>query len=98
MSRSVRFLDDAIVEARAAFLWYRKRSEIAAGRFREEFNLAITAVCSSPEAWPRYVQETRRYLFRRFLDRRGAEEGVLFRIGDDGVRLVALDRQPAPAA
>lgn len=33
MPRPVEFLDDAMVEARAAYLWYRKRSEVAAPRF-----------------------------------------------------------------
>ena len=66
MSRPVELRDDAIVEARAAFLWYQNRSEIAARRFRKELNQAITAIGESPEAWPPYVHETRRYLFRRF--------------------------------
>ena len=66
MPRPVKFLDDAIVEARAAFLWYRKRSDVAAGRFRDEFNRAVIAISSSPKAWPPYVHETRRYLLRRF--------------------------------
>lgn len=66
MPRPVEFFDDAMVEARAAYMWYRKRSEVAAARFHDEFSRAITAIRSAPEAWPPYVHETRRYLFRRF--------------------------------
>jgi len=66
MSRPVRLLVDTIFETRAAFLWYRKRSDLAAERFRDEFNHAIDAISDSPEAWPPYVHETRRYLLRRF--------------------------------
>ena len=84
MPRSVKFLDDAIVEAHAAFVWYRKRSDVAAERFRDEFNRAITAIGSSPEAWPAYVHETRRYLFRRF------PFFVVYRMIPEGIQVVAV--------
>ena len=84
MSRPVELLDDAIVEARAAFMWYRNRSEIAARRFRDELNRAITAIGDSPEAWPPYVHETRRYLFRRF------PFFLVYRMTSKGIQVVAV--------
>ena len=84
MSRPVKFLADAIVETRAAFLWYRKRSDIAAGRFREEINRAIDAIGNSPEAWPAYVHETRRYLLRRF------PFFVVYRVMPNKIQVVAV--------
>ena len=84
MPQPVKFLDDAIVEARVAFLRYRERSDLAAGRFRDEFNRAITAISSSPEAWPTYVHETRRYLFRRF------PFFVVYRMIPEGIQVVTV--------
>ncbi len=84
MPRSVKFLDEAIVEARAAFLWYQKRSDVASGRFRDEFNRAITAISNSPDAWPPYVHETRRYLFRRF------PFFVVYRMAPEEIQIVAV--------
>ena len=66
MPRPVRFSEDAIIEALAAFRWYRGRSDRAAARFRDELVHAVDAIATSPEAWPSYVSGTRRYLVRRF--------------------------------
>lgn len=84
MPRPVKFLDEAIVEAHAAFLWYQKRSDVAAGRFRDEFDRAITAIGGSPDAWPPYVHETRRYLFRRF------PFFVVYRMAPREIQIVAV--------
>jgi plasmid stabilization system protein ParE len=84
MPRPVKLLGDAIVEASAAFLWYRTHSDMAAGRFRDEFNRAMDAIGSSPEAWPPYVHETRRYLFRRF------PFFVVYRVTPDEIQVVAV--------
>ena len=54
MPRPVRLSEDAIVEARAAFQWYRQRSDRAAARFRDELDQAVEAIRTSPEAWPSY--------------------------------------------
>ena len=84
MSQQVRLLDDAITEARAAFDWYRERSEVAAGRFRNEFDRAVSAIAESPEVWPPYVHETRRYLFRRF------PFFVVYRLTAEDIEIVAV--------
>ena len=49
MPRPVRLSEDAIVEARAAFQWYRQRSDRAAARFRDELDQAVEAIRTSPE-------------------------------------------------
>ncbi len=56
----------AIAEARAAWQWYRERSPGAAARFLAEFDQAVEAISSNPGRWPRYIDDTRRYLLRRF--------------------------------
>jgi plasmid stabilization system protein ParE len=66
MPRPVKVLDDAIAEARAAFQWYQERSDTAAARFRDELDRAVEKIGKSPESWPEYVHDTRRYLLRRF--------------------------------
>ncbi len=82
--RPVKFSDDAIVEAHAAFQWYRERSDSAAARFRDEFDRAVVAIGSSPEGWPSYVHETRRYLFRRF------PFFVVYRMTPDDIQVLAV--------
>jgi plasmid stabilization system protein ParE len=56
----------AIAEARAAYRWYRERSGAAAERFIEELDAAVESIALEPARWPSYVDDTRRYLFRRF--------------------------------
>ena len=84
MPRRVKLHVDAIIETRAAFLWYRIRSDLAAGRFRDEFNHALDAIANSPEAWSPYVHETRRYLLRRF------PFMVVYRVTPEEIQVVAL--------
>lgn len=84
MPQPVRILDDAIAEARAAFLWYRERSTAAAKRFRDELDRAIEAIGSSPETWPAYREGTRRYLFRRF------PFFVVYRVEGEEIHVLAI--------
>ena len=84
MPRPVTLLADATIEARAAFLWYRNRSDIAAERFREELHHAMDAIASSPDAWPTYVHATRRYLLRRF------PFMVVYRVTPEEIQVVAV--------
>jgi len=62
----VEFDPFAIAEARAAYRWYRQRSVPAAERFIEELDAAVESIGREPARWPSYIDDTRRYLFRRF--------------------------------
>ena len=53
-------------EARAARLWYAKRSSAAADEFMAQLDHALAQVTSAPHRWPSYLFGTRAYRFRRF--------------------------------
>ena len=65
-ARPVRFSDDAIEEARAAYEWYRERNPQAALAFAHELDAAVDGAAESPGTWPPYLNGTRRKLFTRF--------------------------------
>ena len=60
-----RLLDEAIDEARAAYVWYRSRSRDAANAFILELDHALEQITASPERWPAHLHGTRRFLLRR---------------------------------
>ena len=62
---AVEFDPFAIAEARAAYQWYRQRSIAASERFIDELDAAIDALSQEPGRCPSYIDDTRRYLFRR---------------------------------
>ena len=66
MERKLGVHPEAIAEAAAARLWYRERSEVAAVRFQEEIDTAIDRILEAPERWPHYIEDSRRYVMRRF--------------------------------
>lgn len=57
---------DALQEAVAAVEWYAARSQQAADAFIAQLDRAVKIISESPERWPTYLHETRRYLLRRF--------------------------------
>ena len=57
---------DAVAEAREALQWYRTRNESIADAFIDEIDHAIDQIDEAPDRWPKYMQETRRYLLHRF--------------------------------
>ena len=63
MARRVRFHPKADQEAEGAVQWYRERSPMAAAGFVAELSYAIQQVAETPERWPRYLANTRRYIF-----------------------------------
>ena len=63
MARSVRFHPEADQEAEGALKWYHQRSAMAAAGFVAELSHAIQQVAETPERWPRYIANTRRYIF-----------------------------------
>jgi len=63
VARKVRFHPEAAQEAEGAVQWYRQRSSKAAAGFVAELSHAIQQVAETPERWPRYKANTRRYIF-----------------------------------
>lgn len=63
---TVDFHPAASDEAEAAHGWYAERSPVAAARFREELDAAVTAILSDPDCGAPYLHGTRCYLLRRF--------------------------------
>ena len=74
----------AIAEARAARQWYDARNAEAAEAFVAELDLALEKIEETPQSWPPYLADTRRYLLRRF------PFFVVFRQVDDGVQILAV--------
>jgi plasmid stabilization system protein ParE len=63
---SVQLHDEAATEYDAAFDWYLQRSPDAALGFEAEFERALTEITTAPDRWARGVENTRRFLLRRF--------------------------------
>lgn len=84
MSPSVLVDPAVVVEARATRLYYLRRSPSAAAKFIAELDLAMEAIATKPDSWPRYVDDTRRYVFRRF------PFFLVYRTSPDGTHIIAL--------
>ena len=74
----------ALIEARAAFEWYRERSFSAAAAFLAEIDVAINEIAASPERWPGFLHQTRRFLQHRF------PFSVVYRVTDATIQVVAF--------
>ena len=66
MSKRVLFDPEAIAEARAAYSWYSARSASAASNFLTELDDAVATIETASHRGSPYVENTRRYVFRRF--------------------------------
>ena len=66
ISLEVNLSDEAVEESREAFAWYRERNPRAAAQFLFELDQAIESIVAHPDAWPPYIDGTRRKLLRRF--------------------------------
>jgi plasmid stabilization system protein ParE len=66
MDRSVEFHEEAVEEARAAYMWYSEKSKVAAEAFLSELDRAVEEISEAPKRCPSYFHGTRRYLLRRF--------------------------------
>jgi plasmid stabilization system protein ParE len=82
--RELEYLEQALVEAEAAALWYLERSPTAAVRFSIELDEAEAAILERPEAWPTGEHGTRRYLLHRF------PFAVIYRIEESRIVIVAV--------
>jgi len=65
-SKPLRFHPRAEQEYLTALRWYRERSLIAAINFESAFEQAAGRIRESPERWPIYVANFRKYTLRQF--------------------------------
>jgi len=61
-----RFFEEAREEVEESRRWYLERSEAAEASFLRELDHAVEVVIESPHRWPKYIAETRRYVFPTF--------------------------------
>jgi plasmid stabilization system protein ParE len=80
----LRFFDAAEEEIEESRAWYRKRSVRAEAAFLREVDHAVEQVTSAPRRWPRYLAETRRYVFPDF------PFSLIYFFQDDTVYVVAI--------
>jgi plasmid stabilization system protein ParE len=74
----------ARLEEDEAFEWYLERNLIAAEGFLHEIEQARSAIQTSPEAWAKYLYDTRRYLLKRY------PYDVVYRVTADRIQVVAI--------
>ncbi len=84
MIRAIDFHPKALQEAEAARDWYAERSPVASRAFVIELTHAVEQVAESPEMWPQYDLDTRRYVFPRF------PFSLIYRIVEEGIEIVAV--------
>jgi hypothetical protein len=65
-SKPLRFHPQAEQEYLTALAWYRERSLIAAVNFESAFERAVGRIRESPQRWPVYVDDFRKYTLRQF--------------------------------
>ena len=56
----------AVAELKAVVSYYRRQGAAVSESFSAEVERAIGLVAEAPERWPPYLEETRRFLLRRF--------------------------------
>lgn len=84
MARSVEVHPEAVLEAQAAYRWYRDRNTSAADAFLAELDRAVELISETPMRWPIYVHGTRHFRLRRF------PFGVVYRFLGETVQIVAV--------
>lgn len=65
-SKPVRVHPEAEQEYLSAIGWYRERSLTAAENFQNAVNHAVGSVAASPQRWPKYFEQFRKYTLRQF--------------------------------
>lgn len=80
----IRFHPEAQAEYQAALAWYQVRSPQAAARFEAETEHVLESVRSNPSMFPRYDEEHRFAMLRRF------PYSVVYHVQPDRVDVIAL--------
>lgn len=77
----------ALAEAQQAKAFYEKRDVDVALAFEELLAIALDRIEESPDRWPPYMHETRRYLLRRY------PYAIIYEVRADLVRVLAIAHQ-----
>jgi len=80
----VEFHPAAAEDAEAAARWYHERSPQAATAYLAEVTRAVRQVSEAPEQWPPYIEDTRRYIFRRF------PFFLIYRVASNRIQVIAI--------
>ena len=80
----IEFHPSALEEAESAQLWYAERSKVASKAFVGELSHAINKISKSPERWPKFHKETRRYYFPRF------PFSLIYRANKERIEIIAV--------
>lgn len=80
----IKFHPSAASEVDAAAQWYAERSPVAARAFVAEVNACVERVQEAPHRWPRYLHDTRRYLFPNF------PFSLVYRLRNGEIEIVAV--------
>ena len=80
----LRFLDEAADEIVDTLKWYRERSEGAEKSYLRQLNEALQHIRDAPLRFPRYTENTRRYVFPLF------PYSVIYLIEENVIAIVAL--------
>lgn len=65
-AKRVEFHEEAAREFLAAIDWYVLRSQAVASRFVVQVTNAVQLIAESPQRWPIYFHDTRKFVVRRF--------------------------------
>lgn len=66
LHRTFKYHPGAIEDIRQGVLWYRQQSPSSADNFKLELQYAEKLILQSPQVWPVYVHETRRFILNSF--------------------------------
>jgi hypothetical protein len=65
-SKPLRFHPQAEQEYLTSLAWYRDRSLVAALNFESVFELAAERIGETPQRWPIYYRDFRKYILKQF--------------------------------
>lgn len=60
---------------------------MATGAFLEELDTAVACVATAPDAYPAFIEDTRRYVFPRF------PFNLVYRIDGEAIVVIAVSHQ-----
>jgi plasmid stabilization system protein ParE len=80
----IEYLLPARLEADEACDWYRVRSLRTAERFQLDLDAAQAAIQRMPDAWPKYLRDTRYYRLKQF------PYIVVYRVLESCIEIVAV--------
>ena len=78
------FHPEAAKEYASAYSWYAERSERIAIEFEREIERGLRLITKYPDSWPKYDDDHRRFLIRRF------PFSIIYRKIHDGLMVVAI--------